>query len=114
MEAYELIEVENNPKIMDFQPGDTVKVSIRVIEGDRQRIQIFEGIVMRKGGAGPGASFTVRRVSHEIGVEKTFLLHSKTVESLDVVRRGKVRRARLNYLRGRSGKKSRIKERRIH
>ena len=113
MEAYELIEVENNPKIMDFQPGDTVKVNIRVVEGDRQRIQVFEGIVMRKGGAGPGASFTVRRVSHEIGVEKTFLLHSKAVESLDVVRRGKVRRARLNYLRGRSGKKSRIKERRV-
>ena len=112
MEAYELVPIEPNPKIQDFQPGDTVKVSTRVIEGDRQRSQLFEGVVMRKGGAGPGASFTVRRVSHEIGVEKTFLVHSPAVESLDVVRRGKVRRARLNYLRGRSGRKARIKERR--
>ena len=112
MEAYELIALEPNPAIDEFRPGDTVRVSIRVTEGDRQRTQVFEGVVMRKRGGGPGASFTVRRVIQEVGVERTFLLHSPTVEALKVVRKGKVRRARLTYLRGLSGRRARIKERR--
>ena len=112
MEAYELIELEPNPLIESFRPGDTVQVRTKVKEGERERVQSFEGVVMRSRGVGPGASFTVRRVAHEVGVERTFLLHSPNVESLKVVRKGKVRRARLYYLRGLSGRKARIKERR--
>jgi len=110
MEAPDLIAIEKNPRVQDFQPGDAVRVSIKVKEGDRERTQVFEGVVMRKRGRGPGATFTVRRVSHEIGVERTFPLHSPIVEAVDVVRYGKVRRARLYYLRGRSGRSARIKE----
>ena len=112
MDAHHLVAVEANPNVEDFQPGDTVGVSISVTEGDRQRTQVFEGVVIRKRGSGPGASFTVRRVTQEVGVERTFLLYSPTVEAVRVVRRGKVRRARLRYLRGRSGRQARIKERR--
>ena len=112
MEAYELVAVEPNPKIEEFRSGDTVRVNTTVTEGDRRRTQVFEGVVIRKRGGGPGASFTVRRAIQEVGVERTFLLHSPVVESLQVVRKGAVRRARLNYLRGRSGRKARIKERR--
>ena len=110
MDAHHLVAVEPNPKVQEFRPGDTVRVSITVTEGDRKRTQAFEGVVIRKRGSGPGASFTVRRVSHEVGVERTFLLHSPAVEAVDVVRRGAVRRARLYYLRGRSGRGARIKE----
>ena len=112
MEAYQLVHLEPNPNIEEFQPGDTVRVEIRVTEGERTRLQAFQGVVIRKRGGGPGASFTVRRVSYEIGVERTFLLHSPNVESVTVTRRGKVRRSRLYYLRGRSGRAARIKERR--
>ena len=112
MDAHDLVAVEANPKVEEFQPGDTVAASIMVTEGDRQRTQLFEGVVIRKRGNGPGATFTVRRVTQGIGVERTFLLYSPAVESVRVVRRGKVRRARLNYLRGRSGRQARIKERR--
>ena len=112
MEAYELIQLEPNPNIEEFQPGDTVRVDIKVTEGDRTRTQAFQGVVIRRRGGGPGASFTVRRVSHEVGVERTFLLHSPNVESVSVTRRGKVRRSRLYYLRGLSGRAARIKERR--
>ena len=112
MEAYELIQLEPNPSIEEFQAGDTVRVNIKVTEGDRTRTQAFQGVVIRRRGGGPGASFTVRRVAHEIGVEHTFLLHSPNVESVSVTRRGKVRRARLYYLRGLSGRAARIKERR--
>ena len=110
MDAHHLVDIEPNPKVQDLRPGDTVRVSLKVIEGDRQRTQVFEGVVIRKRGSGPGASFTVRRVSHEVGVERTFLLHSPAVEAVEVVRRGKVRRARLYYLRERSGRAARIKE----
>ena len=110
MDAHDLIAIEANPKVQDFRPGDTVRVDTRVKEGDRVRTQAFEGVVLRKRGSGPGASFTVRRVSHDVGVERTFLLHSPAVEAVDVVRRGKVRRARLYYLRGRSGRAARIRE----
>lgn len=112
MEASQLISLEPNPNIEEFQPGDTVRVGIRVTEGQRTRIQNFQGVVIRKKGGGPGETFTVRRVSYEIGVERTFLIHSPNVESVKVTRRGMVRRARLYYLRGRSGRAARIKERR--
>jgi large subunit ribosomal protein L19 len=112
MDAHHLIAVEPNPKVQDFQQGDTVKVSIMVTEGERRRAQVFEGVVIRKRGNGPGASFTVRRVSHDVGVERTFLFHSPSVEAVQVVRPGAVRRARLYYLRERSGRAARIKERR--
>ena len=112
MDAHDLVAIEPNPNIEDFRTGDTVKVSVRVREGDRQRTQLFEGVVTRRRGRGPGASFTVRRVTHEVGVERTFLVHSPAVEALSVVRQGAVRRSRLHYLRGLSGRKARIKERR--
>ena len=110
MDIHEILPVEDNPRIQEFGPGDTVRVSIRVTEGERQRTQVFEGVIIRKRGGGAGASFTVRRVTHDIGVERTFMVHSPTVEALDVVRRGSVRRARLYYLRSRSGRAARIKE----
>ncbi|QJA05635.1 50S ribosomal protein L19 [Thermosulfurimonas marina] len=97
----------------DFRPGDTVRVHYRIQEGEeKERVQVFEGVVMRKRGSGTGATFTVRKVSFGIGVERTFPLHSPRIEKIEVVRRGKVRRARLYYLRGRYGKAARIKERR--
>ena len=112
MEAPNLIELKPNENIEQFQAGDTVRVSARVTEGNRTRTQVFEGVVIRRRGGGPGESFTVRRVTHEIGVERTFMFHSPNVEGVKVVRRGKVRRARLYYLRGLSGRAARIKERR--
>jgi large subunit ribosomal protein L19 len=112
MDAHDLVAVEPNPKVAKFRPGDTVKVSTKVKEGDRERTQVFEGVVIGTKGRGPGASFTVRRVTHEVGVERNFLLHSPAVEAVEVVRKGVVRRARLNYIRDRSGRQARIKERR--
>ena len=110
MDAHHLIKLEPNPKVQDFRPGDTVRVDIKVTEGERQRIQAFEGVVIRKRGGGAGATFTVRRVAHEVGVERTFLLYSPSVDAVQVTRRGKVRQARLYYLRGLSGRAARIKE----
>lgn len=96
----------------DFRPGDTVRVHYRIQEGEeKERIQVFEGVVIRKRGSGTGATFTVRKISFGIGVERTFPLHSPRIEKIEVVKRGKVRRARLYYLRGRYGKAARIKER---
>jgi len=112
MEAQDYITIEPNPRIEDFQPGDTVKVSTRVTEGERTRTQVFQGVVIRRRGGGPGESFTVRRVAHDVGVERTFLLNSPVVEAVQVIRRGAVRRSRLYYLRGLSGRAARIKERR--
>ncbi len=112
MEAYELIALTPNEHIEEFQPGDTVRVNIRVTEGERTRTQAFQGVVIRRRGGGPGESFTVRRVANDVGVERTFLINSPNVESVAVTRKGKVRRARLYYLRGRSGRAARIKERR--
>lgn len=100
-------------EITPFRVGDTVRVGVRVVEGSRERVQQFEGVCIRRRSTGLNASFTVRRIaSHGIGVERTFLLHSPRVESIRVIRRGKVRRAKLYYLRGRTGKAARIKERR--
>ncbi|NPV25897.1 MAG: 50S ribosomal protein L19 [Firmicutes bacterium] len=95
-----------------FRPGDTVRVHARVIEGNRERIQVFEGIVIRRRGTGLGETFTVRRVSYGVGVERTFPLHSPRLEKIEVVRQGRVRRSRLYYLRERVGKAARIKEKR--
>ncbi len=100
---------ENLP---DIFPGDTVKVHARVVEGNRERIQIFEGTVIKVARSGPDRNVTVRRVAHSIGVERTFLVHSPRVARIEVVRRGDVRRARLFYLRDRVGKATRIKEKR--
>lgn len=94
----------------DFSVGDTVRVYGKIKEGNRERIQVFEGIVMKKQGGGVRATFTVRKNSNGVGVEKTWPLHSPSVEKVEVVRRGKVRRAKLTYLRGRVGKKAKVKE----
>jgi large subunit ribosomal protein L19 len=99
--------------IPDFRVGDTVRVGVRVVEGNRERVQEFEGVCIRRRSGGINENFTLRRIaSHGIGVERTFLLHSPRLESIKVVRRGKVRRAKLYYLRGLTGKAARIKERR--
>jgi large subunit ribosomal protein L19 len=98
--------------IPEFWPGDTVKVNVRVVEGTRSRIQVFEGVVIARKGGGLRETFTVRKISFGVGVERTFPLHSPVIESVEVARRGKVRRAKLYYLRDRVGKKARIKEKR--
>lgn len=94
----------------EFNVGDTVKVSALIKEGNRERIQVFEGIVLKRQGGGARETFTVRKTSNGVGVEKTWPLHSPSVASIKVVRRGKVRRAKLNYLRDRVGKKAKVKE----
>ena len=107
-----LIEVKSNPNIPELAPGDTVKVSSKIVESGRERIQLFQGVVIKLQRGGINASFTVRRVAYGVGVERTFLLHSPLVEKVEVIRHGKVRRAKLYYLRERSGKAARIKEKR--
>jgi large subunit ribosomal protein L19 len=97
--------------IPPFRPGDTVRVHVKVVEGGRERTQVFEGTVIRRRGTGLGETFTVRRISYGVGVERTFPLHSPRVEKIEVVRRGRARRARLYYLRDRVGKAARIQER---
>lgn len=94
----------------DFRPGDTVKVHVKVVEGTRERIQIFEGVVIKRQNGGISETFTVRKISYGVGVERTFPVHSPRVEKIEVTRRGKVRRAKLYYLRNRRGKAARIKE----
>ena len=98
--------------VPDFRAGDTVKVHVKVIEGSRSRVQVFQGVVIRVHGSGVGRTFTVRKVSFGIGVERTFPLHSPIFEQIEVVTRGDVRRAKLYYLRDLRGKKAKIKERR--
>jgi len=110
MDTASVIEVKPNPNIPALAPGDTVKVSAKIVEGERERTQQFQGVVIKVRGGGAGASFTVRRVAYGVGVERTFPLYSPLVEKVEVVRHGKVRRAKLYYLRGLSGKKARIKE----
>ena len=107
-----LIEVEPNPNIPSFSPGDTVKVSAKIVEGEREYTQAFQGVVIRVRGGTGGGTFTVRRISYGVGVERTFSLYSPLVDNVEVVRHGKVRRAKLYYLRGLSAKASRIKEKR--
>ncbi len=96
--------------VAEFAVGDTVKVYGKIKEGNRERIQVFEGIVMKRQGGSNRETFTVRKMSNGVGVEKTWPLHSPNVEKIEVVRRGKVRRAKLNYLRGRVGKRAKVKE----
>lgn len=113
MDYIKLIEEDQmKSEIPAFRAGDTVRVAVKIKEGNRERVQMFEGVVIRKRGEGLSKTFTVRRVSYGVGVERTFLLHSPRVESIQVVRRGRVRRARLYYLRQLRGKAARIRERR--
>lgn len=98
--------------IPEFRPGDTVKVHVRVVEGNRERVQVFEGVVIGRQNGGVRETFTVRRISYGVGVERTFLVHSPRLAKIEVVRRGVVRRAKLHYLRGLTGKAARIRERR--
>ncbi len=99
--------------IPDFRPGDTVKVHVRVVEGNRERVQVFQGAVMRRQGGGVQETFTVRKVSFGVGVERTFPVHSPTIAKIEVATLGDVRRAKLYYLRDRHGKAAKIKERRV-
>jgi len=110
MNMESLVDVKLNPNIPAFAPGDTVKVSARIVEGEKERIQVFQGVVIKVRHGGVGANFTVRRVAYGIGVERTFPFQSPLVEKVEVMRRGKVHRAKLFYLRGLSAKASRIKE----
>ncbi len=113
MKRIEVIEREGlRENIPPFRPGDTVRVSVRVREGDKERLQAFEGVCIGRRGAGMSETFTVRKVSAGVGVERIFPLHSPTVARIDVVRAGRVRRAKLYYLRKLSGKAARIRERR--
>jgi large subunit ribosomal protein L19 len=98
--------------VPNFRPGDTLKVHVRVIEGNKSRVQVFQGVVIRRSGGGVRETFTVRKVSYGVGVERTFPVHSPVIEQIDVVTRGEVRRAKLYYLRDRRGKAAKIKERR--
>ncbi|NQT05213.1 MAG: 50S ribosomal protein L19 [Dehalococcoidia bacterium] len=113
MNVDSLVNVKRNPKIPELAPGDTVRVYIKVVEGGKERLQPFQGVVIKMHGGGAGATFTVRRIAYGVGVERTFPLFSPRVERVEIIRHGKVRRAKLYYLRGRSGKAARIKERRV-
>src|SRR5919204_1943677 len=111
-----LNELDNASKrddIPSFRPGDTIKVHVKVVEGNRSRVQVFQGVVIRRQGGGLQETFTVRKVSFGVGVERTFPLHTPSIGKLEVVSRGHVRRAKLYYLRERRGKKARIRERRL-
>src|SRR5919112_1278521 len=109
----ELEAEQFKPEVPQFGPGDTVRVHAKVVEGNRERIQVFEGVVIRRRAGGINENFTVRRIaSHGIGVERTFLVHSPRIDKIEVTRRGRVRRAKLYYLRGLTGRAARITERR--
>lgn len=114
MNIIEQIEAEQTESlgkdIPKFGPGDTLKVNVKVVEGERKRIQAFEGVCIARKNAGLNSAFTVRKISYGEGVERVFPLHSPNIDSIDVVRRGAVRRAKLYYLRGRTGKSARIAE----
>ena len=118
MNLIQTIEAENiakfleNKKIPEFRPGDTLKVGVKVVEGERTRVQNYEGVCIARSNKGMGSSFTVRKISFGEGVERVFPLYSPAIDSIEVVRRGAVRRAKLYYLRGRRGKSARIAERR--
>lgn len=108
----EVVQDQIREGIPDFSPGDTVRVSYRIREGNKERIQAFEGVCLKRRGGGTAETFTVRKISSGIGVERVFPLHAPTVEAVEVVRRGDVRRAKLYYLRERRGKSARIREKR--
>ncbi len=110
LEREEVARVTQGRKIPEFEPGDTLLVNVKVVEGERTRIQAYEGVCIGRSGAGLNESFTVRKISYGEGVERVFPLYSPILDSIEVVRRGKVRRAKLYYLRSRRGKKARISE----
>jgi len=113
MNVIDQLEKEQQKEtIPELRPGDTVRVHAKVVEGTRERIQVFEGLVIRVTGGGLRRNVTVRRVTHGVGVERTFLVHSPRIDKIEVMRHGQVRRARLYYLRGRVGKAARLRERR--
>ena len=112
LNAEEKARVLGERKIPDFQPGDTLRVNVKIKEGERERVQAFEGVCIARANKGIGSNFTVRKMSFGEGVERVFPLYSPTLDSITVVRKGVVRRAKLYYLRGRTGKRARIAERR--
>ncbi len=113
MDSIDLIEREHiRTDLPDFKPGDTVRVHVKIIEGEKERTQVFEGVVISKRGGGSRATFTVRKVSYGIGVERVFPLYSPRIEKIELMTQGKVRRAKLYYLRKLKGKAARIKEQR--
>ena len=111
IEEAQVAKLKETAKLPDFRPGDTVKVNVKVVEGDRERVQAFEGVCIARKNAGLNSSFTVRKISYGEGVERIFPLYSPRLTSVEVVRSGDVRRAKLYYLRGRRGKAARISER---
>jgi large subunit ribosomal protein L19 len=113
MNIMDAVEVKANPKIPVLMPGDTVKVRQKVVEGEKTRIQVFQGVVIRIHNVGASTNFTVRRVTSGVGVERTFPIYSPMIDGVEVVRHGKVRRSKLYYLRGLSARASRIKEKRF-
>ena len=113
MDVSSLVEIKKNPKIPDITSGDTVRVSAKIVEGGKERIQVFQGVVIKIKRGGNGAGFTVRHVAYGVGVERTFPFNSPLVEKVEIVRQGKVRRSRLYYLRGLSGKEARRKIKRV-
>ncbi len=113
MDVSSLFEIKKKAKIPDIAPGDTVRVSTKIVEGDKERIQVFQGVVIKIKHGGNGAAYTVRHIAYGVGVERTFPMNSPLVEKVEVVRHGKVRRSRLYYLRGLSGKEARRKIKRV-
>jgi large subunit ribosomal protein L19 len=113
MKATDLVDMRNlRGDVPSFGPGDTLKVHVRVVEGNRERVQVFQGVVIRRQGEGARETFTVRKVSFGVGVERTFPVHSPIIAKIEVVTRGDVRRAKLYYLRDRIGKRAKVKEKR--
>ena len=114
IENEQVAKLSAGKEIPDFQPGDTLLVNVKVVEGERSRVQAYEGVCIGRAGSGLNENFTVRKISYGEGVERVFPLYSPMIDSIKVVRRGKVRRAKLYYLRGRRGKSARISERQDH
>ena len=112
MNPTDVIDQQNLRDVPDFAPGDTLKVHVKVSEGGRERVQVFQGVVIKRQGSGARETFTVRKVSFGVGVERTFPVHSPVIDKIEVVSRGDVRRAKLYYLRDRIGKAAKIKEKR--
>ena len=114
IENEQMAKLSAGKEIPDFQPGDTLIVNVKIVEGERSRVQAYEGVCIGRAGSGLNENFTVRKISYGEGVERVFPLYSPMIDSIEVVRRGKVRRAKLYYLRGRRGKSARIVERQEH
>jgi large subunit ribosomal protein L19 len=112
MQTLDSVDAASLREVPAFRAGDTLKVGVNIVEGSRSRIQVFQGVVISRSGAGVRETFTVRKVSFGVGVERTFPVHSPSIDSIEVLTRGDVRRAKLYYLRGRSGKAAKIRERR--